>query len=268
MTRRSRLRFAADASAADWVVANVGPFGSGVGALVPRGFQAYARILHPAWRAGDLPVTWAEVAAWSGWEIHPRVQFVAIARPAAGTRPAAGAGITARPWQSAPDPGTLPPMTLSALCDILAAHTGTPDRCWFAVWDGYRRPPDPDAVAVSVAPGGAVAEPPGPRVLPPRFPPGGVSLPEVFLPQHTYLLLEGPLDAAGELAMTLYDQSPSLFWADDHAWLVATDVDLDSTYLGGSVALVREVLAAGHLEAVPARVTDPVLAGSDDVNDP
>src|SRR6185437_16494782 len=103
MTRRSRLNFATDVSAADWVIANVGPFGSGVGALVPRGFAAYARILHPAWEAGDRPVTWAKVAAWSGRVIHPRVQFEAIAKPAAG------AGTTAPPWQGAPDPGTLPP---------------------------------------------------------------------------------------------------------------------------------------------------------------
>jgi hypothetical protein len=260
MARRSRLRFAADVSPADWVVANVGPFGSGVGALVPHGFSAYARILHPAWKAGDLPVTWAEVAAWSGRAVHSRAQFEAIARPAPG------AGITARPWQGAPDPGTLPPKLLSALCDILAAHTGTPDRCWFAVWDGYRRSPDPDAMVSSVAPGAAADEPRGPRVLPPQLPPGGIGLPEVLLPERSYLLLEGPLDAAGELAMTPYDQSPSLLWPDDRTWLVATDVDLDSTYLGGPAALVRELLGAGHLEAVPASVTDPVLAGSDDIN--
>jgi hypothetical protein len=98
------------------------------------------------------------------------------------------------------------------------------------------------------------------------LPPGGIGLPEVLLPERSYLLLEGPLDAAGELAMTAYDQSPSLLWPDDRTWLVATDVDLDSTYLGGSAALVRELLGAGHLEAVPASVADPVLAGSDDVN--
>jgi hypothetical protein len=260
MARRSRLRFATDVSAADWVVANVGPFGSGVGAFVPHGFEAYARILHPAWEAGDRPVTWAQVAAWSGRVIHPRVQFEAIAAPAAG------AGITARPWQSAPDPGTLPPVLLSALVDILAAHTGTSGHCWFAVWDGYSRPPGPHAAVASTALGGAADEPPGLRVLPPQFPPGVNSLPEVLLPERPYLLLQGPLDAAGELGMTLYEQSPSLFWPDDHAWLVATDVDLDSTYLGGSAALVRDLLADGRLEAVPVSVTDPVWADSDDIN--
>lgn len=260
MARRSRLHFATDVSAAEWVVVNVGPFGSGVGALVPQGFAAYARILHPAWGAGDHLVTWAEVAAWSGRVIHSRVQFDAIARPAAG------AGITARPWQGDPEPGTLPPSLLSALCDILAAHTGTPGHCWFAVWDGYSRIPGPHAAVAATAPGAAADEPTGRRVLPPRFPPGVTSLPEVLLPERPYLLLEGPLDAAGELGMTLYDQSPSLFWPDDHAWLVATDVDLDSTYLGGSAALVRDLLADGRLEAVPASVTDRVWADSDDVN--
>lgn len=93
MARRSRLQFVTDVSAADWVVANVGPFGSGVGGLVPYGFEAYARILHPAWEAGDRPVTWAEVAAWSGRLVHPRAQFQAIAAPAAGARS------TARPWK-------------------------------------------------------------------------------------------------------------------------------------------------------------------------
>jgi hypothetical protein len=260
MARLSRLQFAIDVSAADWVVARVGPFGSGVGGLVPHGFEAYARILHPAWEAGDRPVAWAEVAAWSGRVVHPRVQFEAIARPAAGD------GITPRPWQNPPDPGTLPPELLSALCGILAAHTGTPGRCWFCAWDGYSRPPGPDAMVTSTGPGGAADEPMAPRVLPPQVPPGVASIPEVLLPKRPYLLLEGPLDAAGELGMTLYDQSPSLFWPDDHAWLVTTDVDLDSTYLGGSAALVRDLLADERLEAVPASATDPVWASSDDIN--
>src|ERR1700687_3137047 len=55
----SRLRLATDASAGDWVVRGVGPFGSGVGALVPHGFEAYERILHPALAAYDRPVSWA-----------------------------------------------------------------------------------------------------------------------------------------------------------------------------------------------------------------
>jgi hypothetical protein len=258
MTRHSRLRFVTDVSAADWVVARVGRFGSGVGGLVPHGFEAYARVLHPAWEAGDRPVTWATVAAWSGRVVHPRVQFEAIASPAEAA--------AARPWQNAPYTGTLPPNLLSALCDVLASHTRTPEHCWFCVWDGYTRTPGPDAVFTATKPGEPADEAADSRVLPPRFPPGTASLPEVVLPERPYLLLDGPLDAAGELAMTSYDQSPSLLWPDDRAWFVATDVDLDSTYLGGSAALVRDLLADARLEAVEAIVTDPVWADSDDIN--
>lgn len=55
-----------DTTAAGWVAGGVGPIGSGVGALVPRGFEAYARILHPASSVAGDPVSWAEVAGWSG----------------------------------------------------------------------------------------------------------------------------------------------------------------------------------------------------------
>lgn len=259
MDRRSRLQFATDVSAADWVAENIGPSGSGVRGLVPDVFEAYARVLHPAWGAGDRQVTWAEVAAWSGRVIHPRVQFEAI------TKPVAGAGTTARPWEEEPDPGTLAPTVLSGLVDALAPHTGTPGHCWFAVWDGYGEP-GPQAQAVFTGPDDAADESAKPRILPPLLPPGMASRPKVRWPEHPYLLLTGPLDAAGELGMTLYDQSPSLFWPDDRAWLVATDVDLDSTYIGGSAALVRDLLGDERLEAVPASAADPVWITSDDIN--
>ena len=257
MTLRSRLRPVTDVSPADWVVAGVGPFGSGVGAFVPHGFQAYARILHPAQAADDHPVTWAEVAAWSGRVIHPLVQFEALAGP---------------------DPGTLPPALLAALCDVLAGHTRSADRCWFCVWDGYAQTGGAHATATFTADHGGQAgdaatsdaeredEPAAPRILPPEFGPSVINGPRVCLPERSYLLLEGPLDAAGELGMTIFPQSPSLFWPDDRAWCVATEIDLDSTYLGGSSALVRDLLADQRLEALPASVTDSVWVTSDEVN--
>ena len=271
MARRSHLRPVTDVSSADWVVEGVGPFGSGVGAFVPHGFQAYARVLHPAWADDERPVTWAEAAAWSGRVVHPRVQFEALAVPVPG------AGGTARPWQTSPDPGTMPPALLAALCDVLAAHTGSGRRCLFCVWDGYEQTSGPHAVVTFTAERGSPAddvtssgerehEPAEPQILPPEFPPSVLSGPRVCLPERSYLLLEGPLAAAGELGMSVFPQSPSLFWPDDHAWCVATDVDLDSTYLGGSSALVRDVLADERLEALPVSVADPVWIDSDEIN--
>jgi hypothetical protein len=61
-------------------------------------------------------------------------------------------------------------------------------------------------------------------------------------------------------------QSPNLFWPDDHAWCVATEIDLDSTYVGGSTRLIADLLANDRLEALRVEVTDEVWAISDDVN--
>jgi hypothetical protein len=263
MVRRSRLRPVADVSPADWVVAGVGPFGSGVGALVPHGFEAYARVLHPALAAGDRPVTWAQVAAWSGRVVHPRVQFGALAAAVPGM----GGG--AAPWEVSPEPGSMPPDTLARLCEVLAAHTGAAGRCWFCVWDGYGPTSGPHASVSFSAEDDSLAgsaEPEPEVILPPEFPPDVINGPRVRLPERSYLLLEGPLDAAGEVAMGIFPQSPNLFWPDDRAWCVATEIDLDSSYLGGSAALVRDLLADGRLEAVPASVADPVWANSDHIN--
>jgi len=60
-----------DVDAADWIAARLAPGGS-VASLVPLGFPAYARILHPARRFYGMPVTWAEVAAETGRRVLRR----------------------------------------------------------------------------------------------------------------------------------------------------------------------------------------------------
>jgi hypothetical protein len=60
-------------------------------------------------------------------------------------------------------------------------------------------------------------------------------------------------------------ESPNVFWPADHAWLVATETDLDSSYIGGSAALGRDLMADRRLETLPARATDPVHAFSDEI---
>jgi len=61
-------------------------------------------------------------------------------------------------------------------------------------------------------------------------------------------------------------QSPNLFWPSDRAWCVATEIDLDSTYVGGSRALVEAILADGRLESRLAQLDDRVDAGGDDTS--
>lgn len=79
----------------------------------------------------------------------------------------------------------------------------------------------------------------------------------------------GPLEAAVDLGSRVaffVPQSPNLFWPADLAWCVATEIDLPYTYVGGSAALVEDVLAHPALEAWPAEPSDPVSYDSDDVN--
>jgi hypothetical protein len=52
------------------------------------------------------------------------------------------------------------------------------------------------------------------------------------------------------------EQSPSLWWPDDRAWCVASEIDFCSTYVGGSPALIERVLGDDRLEAIPVRLED------------
>jgi hypothetical protein len=50
------------------------------------------------------------------------------------------------------------------------------------------------------------------------------------------MLFEGPLEAAGSErpASWFGDQAPTLFWPQDHAWCVASEIDLFCTLVAGS----------------------------------
>ena len=44
-------------------------------------------------------------------------------------------------------------------------------------------------------------------------------------------------------------QSPSILWPRDHAWVMVTEVDYDSTIVAGSTELIDELLSADGIEA-------------------
>ena len=71
---------------ADWIGPRLTPWDDSYAAtaVVPAGFAAYARVLHPAGTDdGDRPVRWAEVAAWSGLPLRPDAEFHSVALPPA-----------------------------------------------------------------------------------------------------------------------------------------------------------------------------------------
>ena len=81
------------------------------------------------------------------------------------------------------------------------------------------------------------------------------------------LLWAGPLSAA----TTSFDPPPddqraSLWWPEDRAWCVATDVDLMTTYVGGGPECIDALVTDDELEAMPVSIDQPVTWDSDQLN--
>jgi hypothetical protein len=229
---------------ADWIGQRLSPFDSHiVTSVVPAGFEAYARVLHPAevpGRGGDRLVRWAEVAAWSGMPLQRDAQFHSIALPP--VRPQSEA-----PWSSqGPEEGSLYLPDAGELAGLLRGWTATPAQCWFCVWDGY------DWAGTLLAPPGET----GAR-LPDPVPAAARNGPRVRLPYRDYLLYAGPAEAVTALApLSGMGQTPNLWWPADRAWCVGTEIDLPWTYVGGPAGLVESILDAEDIEALPAEPGD------------
>jgi hypothetical protein len=229
-----RLTPAGDARAVDWIVAALTTFAESVVSLVPSGFAAYIRVFHPAYRAVGselVPLRWADIAAANGKRAHARMQLAGITGSERFERGQPGI------FDSEPDVGTLPPSVAGPLAAALACHTATPDRCWFAVWSGF---------------GGLGAK--------------ARSGAEFELPGREYYLLGGPIEAATESLDEPWEQSANLWWPEDHAWCVATEVDLDTTYIGCSESCRDEILQSPELEAFEVDPESGIDRTSDEIN--
>lgn len=254
------LRHEPDPAVGAWIRGRLGPFGATVGGLVPRGFPAYARILHRASGDDGALRRWADVATSHGTTVHPLAQFWRLVRWSGGPWTVQGE------WRTAD--GLLDAEQLAALLDLLARVTvgGADADVVAALWEGYGWLQGGSAVAhVALGPDGASIEHP-----PPAFPPEVMAAPRLDLPHRAYLLFRGPLAAVlpfvttGELG--LWGQTPNLLWPADRSWCVATEIDLDSTVVGGSRALVDGLLAHPDLEAFEVHEDDSLAYDGDAVN--
>ena len=233
-------RAAADVRGASWVGAGLHGFGESVLSVVPDGFSEYVRVFHPAYRSVGsqrVAVTWAEIAAANGMRMHAGVQLGSIT--GSETYESQGQpGVFDQP----PMNGTLPGELLDPLLAVLARHTSTPGTCWFAVWEGW-------------------------GWLPPKV----RSAPKFSLPQRSYHLLDGPIEAVRELTDEVPlggPGSPNLWWPEDHAWCVATEIDLKTTYIGADRACAKELIAVPGIEASPVSPDLGIDWLSDTLNPP
>jgi hypothetical protein len=230
---------------------------------VPGGFDAYARVLHPANHfVGDdyVHVRWADVARMSGRTMHPLAQYSRISDPAPG------ADVDALQRVTGPKTGDLEPDVLGALCGVLAMHTDDPSSAYLAVWEGWGEFSGGTAIAYATM-GEPVARPqPAPREWQ-----LDVRAPMFELPARRYWLYAGPLNDALAIghwssADDFWPRSPNLFWPADRSWCVATEVDFDSTLVGGTSELIRDILDDGALEAWPVGPADSLAFDADVIN--
>lgn len=224
-----------DVAAGRWVAEAVRP-GEHLDALLPPAFPAVARLFHPAAHyvgAHDVDVRWADVAATNGTTAHPLMEWGGIT----GSLDFYDDADQSPLWEGAPARGHLPVQLAAVLVDVLARHTGTPADCWFGIADAH------PALCCE-----------GPRLA---------------VGPRSYWLMRGSLPlAAVNMAPEPAEQSVNLWWPADRAWCVLTDVELVSTYVGGSAACIADLLGDPRLEATPATADQPVGDEADTVNPP
>ncbi|MFZ2113666.1 MAG: hypothetical protein WAU77_08060 [Solirubrobacteraceae bacterium] len=228
-----KLRVVDDVSPAEWIAPRLsGRFGA-VGLTVPRGYQAYARICHPATNKAGEPVGWSDVAEATGRRPHALMQWHAIVGSPDYLN------MRGSLWDgSNPCRGALAHSALSVLCDRLAGDPQNEPDCYFCLWEGYGGLETYGWLETTLAPYSKVAV--QDRHI---FTSEEIARPRLHLPDRDYVVLAGPSRSASRIgsfaAEHFWPQSPNLFWSADQAWCVASEIDFDSTLVGGPLRLVE-----------------------------
>jgi hypothetical protein len=218
-----------ETSAAAWVEAALAsPAWGTVASLVPPVFDAYARVLPPAF-PDDGVVRYR-------WSQIAASRGIALSADTRFDDLVDGSDRWGRPSD-----GGLDIRETAALASVLAGVTDTPDEAYFCLWEGLGLPV---TQALQNRPA------------------------RVRTPHRAYHLLTGPVTAASLLAQSGKWTCVSLWWPADRAWLVATDIDLVSTYVGGSAGCIAELLTAPDLETAPAEPKQRVTWDADQINPP
>ena len=221
---------------------------SNVGGVAGYGFEAYARIFHPrllyqlSRRGRSVPLDedwskrrWADVASEQGRVMHPLVQWGRLL----GNQEPAGDGSSSIGW--------LDPLVLAALVPLLRTGTTTPDDVLAGFWEGGSGQKLVSACTLTSGDG------------------------------LDYVLATTTLNELTELdwgfslklrwrAGAMWNSSMQLLWPEDHAWVLASQIDFDSTVVAGSRPLVDGILTDGRFEAFEVGPDDDLSWDGDVIN--
>lgn len=225
-----------------WIERRLGGLFGAVTLHVPKGYAAYARLFHPALNSSGDRVRWAEVAEASGTVAHREMQWHSLL----GSFDPVSRGRGNRPKWSGLDPslGAMDLETLDALCEILVCHTTDAQHIYFGLStiEGWAECCPTDELR-----------------------------PLLKLPNdREYVILTGSLHAVDEIVVreggSVYRAAPNPIWPESHAWFVCSEVDFDSTLVGGPKDLIRSILHSPLLESWEVEPTDSLAADADKVN--
>ncbi|KGJ72050.1 hypothetical protein GY21_17920 [Cryobacterium roopkundense] len=239
-----------------WVIDALGSWAT-IAGLLPARYEAYARIFHPSdgqyllW-TGDQArsenthvVRWAEAAEREGTVMHPLAQWGSLTdgyrQPAFGEDG----------WQyGEPAWGRMDLPELAAVARVLARHTATADTCLATLWAGFGEingsavrltRGDEGGFESSIERHAAILE--------------AWANPRLEVPQRKSLLFELDVRVLADLgwawASGWADEygvsvlTPQLLWPEGREWFLASEIDFNSTVVGGSPALIAELLALG-----------------------
>jgi hypothetical protein len=168
-------------------------------------------------------------------------------------------------WDGPPCLGELPKPLARRLAEALATYTERSGRCFFGFWEGWGVPsvmffftvdtPEDERRRVREATDAEIAAWRNLRDRAPKF----------ALPDRKLHLIEGPLASVA----CFYEERrnpPGLWWPEDRAWCVATDIDLMSTYVGGSREAIDALVSDDQIEALAVPVGQSVTWEADTIN--
>jgi len=244
---------AVDGAAGSWIAAGLGGEAGTVARFVPAVFDAYARIFHRACDDDGRPVSWAEVARRLGRNAHPEMQWHQLVGSSDPFN------LSGSKWHgSNPRVGGLEIDELDRLSDLLADDTSDPERCFFGLCgiQGWVE--------------GALS-------------PGESRQRRLELPKdRDHVVFSGPLSAVDQIGDArgagrgepstpippdpFWREAPNLIWPADRSWLVVSEVDFDSTLLGGTRGLVDALIRSGDLETYEVEPSTSLVAFSDKLN--
>lgn len=194
-----------------------------VGSLLASGYHSYLRILHPGFtnhRGSREYIRWRTVAAECGQVADGLMDWDELLQRIP---------VGLFPGIEEPSMGQLPESEFRPLHAVLKGQT-TETRGMFAIWTGYSGGDWP------------------------------TELPTILASRPMYLLEAELVDATTPLTTDDHPRYANLWWSVDSSWMVATDLDLYSTYVGCSKACAEQILDSPYLEVYEVTLATMISA--------